>query len=926
MDSHSHHRHHVNTQKAPLRASESEVLPSKGAQAYAAMAQKAYQSNMGSKHYSNLGSTFDAYDDQEHARPHYAHAPQESSAFRGAVPETQAQAAYTQGAMPQGTMPAQEERAAPPESADPQVFDGSFNAQFARSSKSIQDAKIEEASESIVAPQSAMQSHYKATYENPVYESSDVQAVSPTPQRDYAQAASASLESMAHQEQAGAPAAPSAPQEPSVVGANTASLKSSAQQLREPSPVPAPESAITHESLASSSSPAEPAVNESAQSPESSAGDNLPSSKEWSDFMNRLSQYPNEHEAPQANANTNAQPGAGQAQEQLPSGQEWSDFMQRLSQHPNMQNQDNLSAEHNYSDTKYYQKQGSQSGSDNGVGMQHSQVPRSASQGLKQWAGAPLGSGAGAGALNGGPGGLGGSGGQGGSGGMGGASWGNSQPNGTIVMSMPVAKDKFSESLGFHILMVAVISLLLLIPSMFFEYVLDDRQYTESDAIESIIEPWGEEQVVSDPLLVVPGMKLKEHINRINGESESYQTLDEHNFLLIANNANSSTTLSLEKRARGNYEATLYKATIEQKGTYDLASGMHNIDSLSGTKLKDSFGVHLYFPILYKGAIDEIIAININGKDFEAEPSQFGSGFMVYIDSDDVFKIASGQALGASNPQGENGPALYNSFNAAKAKEAAQSMNLVRPNEIVYYAKYVVRGSQLFAYMPVAQQSFAYVAGEGTVPSFTGRFLPSEHEIDDKALSFNATYRQSSIATGRPMILEADNFSLERSESYQLSIADRSMSYTLIERLTKYVLLFISMTFVTVLAFEIVSRRMVSLVQYVVIGVALVLFYMVLLSLNEHISFTLSYIIAALLMSSMIALYLKAVLASMRSALCIFLLLLAMYAVLFAIVHIQSYALLVGTFLLVIMLAVVMFITRRLNDRNADSLFKPSAP
>ena len=165
------------------------------------------------------------------------------------------------------------------------------------------------------------------------------------------------------------------------------------------------------------------------------------------------------------------------------------------------------------------------------------------------------------------------------------------------------------------------------------------------------------------------------------------------------------------------------------------------------------------------------------------------------------------------------------------------------------------------------------------------------------------------------MLMSEGKFSFSESDSYQLSIADRSMSYTLIERLTKYVLLFISMTFVTVLAFEIVSKRMVSLVQYVVIGVALVLFYMVLLSLNEHINFTLSYIIAALLMSSMIALYLKAVLNSLRSALCMFLLLLAMYAVLFAIVHIQSYALLVGTILLVIMLAVVMFITRRLNER-----------
>ena len=128
------------------------------------------------------------------------------------------------------------------------------------------------------------------------------------------------------------------------------------------------------------------------------------------------------------------------------------------------------------------------------------------------------------------------------------------------------------------------------------------------------------------------------------------------------------------------------------------------------------------------------------------------------------------------------------------------------------------------------------------------------------------------------------------------------------------------MTYVAVLAFEISAQRMVSLVQYVVIGAALILFYMVLLALSEHTSFTIAYLVAALLMSSMIALYLKAVLASKRDALCVFLLLLAIYAVLFAIVHIEAYALLVGTVLLVIMLGIIMFITRKLNAHGLSKI------
>ena len=204
------------------------------------------------------------------------------------------------------------------------------------------------------------------------------------------------------------------------------------------------------------------------------------------------------------------------------------------------------------------------------------------------------------------------------------------------------------------------------------------------------------------------------------------------------------------------------------------------------------------------------------------------------------------------------------------------------------------------------------------MPSFAGDFLPREREVDSSKLTFSANYYQNNLSTGHSKIME-DDYSTDI-KGFTIDLSDTSESYILIDRLTKYVLLVIAMTYVAVLAFEISAQRMVSLVQYVVIGAALILFYMVLLALSEHTSFTIAYLVAALLMSSMIALYLKAVLASKRDALCVFLLLLAIYAVLFAIVHIEAYALLVGTVLLVIMLGIIMFITRKLNAHGLSKI------
>ena len=132
--------------------------------------------------------------------------------------------------------------------------------------------------------------------------------------------------------------------------------------------------------------------------------------------------------------------------------------------------------------------------------------------------------------------------------------------------------------------------------------------------------------------------------------------------------------------------------------------------------------------------------------------------------------------------------------------------------------------------------------------------MPSKREVQDK--TFTANYMLTSLASGYTDLYLDDI--PDFNNDIMIDIQDSSQHYTFIERLSKYALLFIGMTFVTILAFELVSGKLISLVQYVTVGAALLLFYLVLLSLSEHLSFTLSYTCAALLMSVLIALYMKA--------------------------------------------------------------------
>ena len=493
---------------------------------------------------------------------------------------------------------------------------------------------------------------------------------------------------------------------------------------------------------------------------------------------------------------------------------------------------------------------------------------------------------------------------------------------------------EWSSNLSMHILMIAIISILLLIPTLFFTYVLDDRMDNQEYAVDSIVEPWGYSQHFGDPNILLH-MDVSSLFKVEDDSEEKKIKVEDKIFMAIASKSDSQVDIDFEKRYRGNYEATLYKTTVVQEGYIDLARAIGNVVSDNSSRKVSLNAVEFFVPVSYSRAIDDIKSITLNGKAYMVESIKHNSlnGFGVTLLQDDIEEILAGSNISkvehdlvkgskqSSSSIASNVPALKNTFDADAERvnedntavaTVGRMSKATDPGMVRYRVEYVLRGSQKLLFRPLSQSTTTAFKGEWSNPSYTGSFLPSERTSDEK--TFSATYLQNNIATALPLVLDTEKLYLfSTDDSYCLDFSNSITFYTLIDRLTKYVLLFISMCFVTVLACEIVMSRMVSLAQYVVIGVALIMFYMVLLALSEHTSFTFAYICASLLMSVMISLYLKAALNSKRSALAVCIMLLAMYAVLFAIVHIEAYALLVGTILLIAMLGIVMYITRRIN-------------
>ena len=142
-------------------------------------------------------------------------------------------------------------------------------------------------------------------------------------------------------------------------------------------------------------------------------------------------------------------------------------------------------------------------------------------------------------------------------------------------------------------------------------------------------------------------------------------------------------------------------------------------------------------------------------------------------------------------------------------------------------------------------------------------------------------------------------------------------SYSLVNRATKYGLMFLTLVFMAVFCLELITGNTVHPVQYLFTGIALVFFYVLLLSLAEHIGFKAAYLLAALANGSMLALYIGAVLRNRRMSLIMLGVLLVTYLLLYLILQLEDYALLAGALLGFTALTAVMFATLRIDWSGA---------
>ncbi len=421
------------------------------------------------------------------------------------------------------------------------------------------------------------------------------------------------------------------------------------------------------------------------------------------------------------------------------------------------------------------------------------------------------------------------------------------------------------RSVTLKLISIFILMLLLLIPLSFVESVIQERQSLRQQAITEVSSRWANDQEVYGPILTIPVSK------RIYIEDEVKTIRDEVHILPSDLEVRGEVTPKTLRR--GIYEVVVYDAQLSFVGRFDSLSNYLNEFNEYEPHYEEAF---LTLHISDLRGIKEKVVIKWNELNKEVTP---GSSIPAIVASGVTIK----QILNSQ-------PEALNRF----------SFDLE------------LQGSQFLGFVPLGKETRVDITSNWQDPGFTGAFLPNERDVSDTG--FNAQWKVLELNRNYPQFwLGNRNINDLKKSAFGVNLLLPANDYQKSMRSAKYALLAISLTFLTFFLVEIFNKKKLHPFQYILIGLALVLFYTLLVSISEHTNFNIAYLLSSLIIISIIAFYARAILQSTKQTFVLVVILCFTYMFVFVTLQLQDYALLIGSIGLTAILAFTMYITRNIN-------------
>jgi len=452
----------------------------------------------------------------------------------------------------------------------------------------------------------------------------------------------------------------------------------------------------------------------------------------------------------------------------------------------------------------------------------------------------------------------------------------NSSPGNRLINSI-------KNSSTTRLLFICFLSLIMLIPLNMVEELIHERKNRQNGVVSEISQKWGEQVLIYGPILKIP-YRVYHEKKLINSSAEkSVEQIEEIKYLYkFPHELEIKSSIEPELKKRGIFGTAVYKSKTKLSGSYDLET-IEIEEVLTEDILWEK--AQFVFKTSNLRGINEQISIHTAGKTYN-----FTSRYQ-------------------STQKSIQGPAMH-----LMESTIINNIDLEAHPLLKFEMDLSIKGSSEISFVPVGKTTSAIIRSPWKTKSFTGDFLPQNSEkLRDggfkaswKILDINRPFPQSFLGS------LPDLYQYAFGVDFMIPVDEYQKS----ERATKYGILVIGLTFLLFFLIQTLSKISIHPFQYLMIGLGLVMFYTLLISISEHSSFFNAYLIAGAAVIIMISLYSRSILKGWKFPLFIGVSLLALHTFIFIIIQLESFALLVGSIGLFIILGAVMYISRKIDWKN----------
>lgn len=433
----------------------------------------------------------------------------------------------------------------------------------------------------------------------------------------------------------------------------------------------------------------------------------------------------------------------------------------------------------------------------------------------------------------------------------------------------------------FKFLAIGLLMLLLLIPIGMIGNSIDERRAYSEQVVRDIASSSAHSQTLTGPVLVVPYSKI-ERTWTVDAEKgrvvEERTVTGKLHFLPDLFRVNGDVTTELRKL--GIYSARLYHLDTQVDGHFvvPLNYGIkNNLADYTFQKPYVSVGISDI------RGIKNSLQLQLDKQTYEFEP---GSELKI----------------------------LGDGVHAGFPLEVLQSVS-EQPKQLGFSFTLLLDGTEQLHFSPIGKETHVELRSDWPHPRFSGNFLPVERGVADTGFSarWQTSYFSTNFSEYFYSCVRSSQCDQYQQRQFGVSLIDPVNQYVKSDRAIKYALLFIALTFASFLLFEVLKRLQIHPVQYGLVGMALAFFYLLLLSLAEHVGFALAYGISSVACVLLIGFYVSHVLHSFKRGIGFTLGLSFLYALLYGLLSAEDYALLMGSILLFALLGVFMMLTRKVD-------------